>query len=73
MIISDRLADHYRTREQQMETLSRIYIGDGPFRVYHVDQDTLDRFGTLEDSDLNQPYIVVCGCIQFISDEGDQR
>ena len=41
-------------------------VGYRHFRVYHVNQDILDRFETLEDSDLGRRYIIVAGTITFI-------
>jgi hypothetical protein len=54
-------------------SMSSYKVGDRHFRVYHVDQDTLERFETLEPSDLNRAYIIVAGTITFVSSEGDQK
>ena len=35
-------------------------------RVYHIAPDDLDRFETLEPSDVGRPYILVAGCIHFV-------
>jgi predicted GIY-YIG superfamily endonuclease len=34
--------------------------------VYHITPDDLDRFETLEPSDVGRPYILVAGCIHFV-------
>lgn len=34
--------------------------------VYHITPDDLDRFETLETSDVGRPYILVAGCIHFV-------
>jgi len=37
------------------------------FKVYRVTQDDLERFETLDKSDLGKPYILVQGSMQFVS------
>ena len=34
--------------------------------VYHITPDDLDRFETLEPSDVGRPYVLVAGCIHFV-------
>jgi hypothetical protein len=34
--------------------------------IYHITPDDLDRFETLEPSDVGRPYVLVAGCIHFV-------
>ncbi len=34
--------------------------------VYHITPDDMDRFETLEPSDVGRPYVLVAGCIHFV-------
>jgi hypothetical protein len=59
------------------EALARNWIsgdrgtGSAPWKqamshVYHITPDDLDRFETLESSDVGRPYVLVAGCIHFV-------
>lgn len=38
-------------------------------KTYIVDKDTLERFGTLEESDLGKMYVLVKGAIHFVENQ----
>ena len=38
-------------------------------KTYTVNEDTLERFGTLEESDLGKMYVLVKGAIHFVENQ----
>ncbi len=38
-------------------------------KTYTVDEDTLERFGTLEEEDLGRMYIIVKGALHFVENQ----
>lgn len=52
--------------EVSLDVPTHVTCAGVRYTVYEVDEDTLERFGTLEQSDLGRHYYLVNGAFMFI-------